>query len=162
MSKFNVGDAIFHAGQGAGTITDIQEMDIGGNTRQYYVIELLDDNTLRVPVGSGGEDRMHPLISAATISEILMQPPCELDDDFHARQQENDLKIQSGDQRQSAEVLRDLSWREFNGRITASDRKQLAMVKKRLSLILTATDSIDPTGAGKVLDRLMEKMAQGW
>lgn len=162
MSKFKVGDPVFHTGQGAGNITQIQEMEISGRARQYYVIELLDTNTLMVPVGSEGENRMHTLISAAMIGEVLFLPPRELDDDFHVRQQENDLRIQSGDQRQSAEVLRDLTWREFNGPITASDKKQLAMVKKRLALILTASDEMDASSAGAVLDGLLKKMVQAW
>lgn len=162
MEKYQVGDLVYHSGLGAGTITGIQTMEISGVSQSYYIMDLVGEDTLMIPVGAPAEKRLHTLLTSDAISEVLQTEPQELDDDFRARQREIEEKIQSGDQAKSAEVLRDLYWRDFNGHLTGSDRKLFNVVKKRLGMILSVQNHLTDQDTTNLIESVLKKISQDW
>ncbi len=155
MRKFKKGDLVFHACHGAGTVITTQRLDIGGVEGIYYVVELATGSKLMIPIKEAEDLRLHPLITLETIREVLSTIPEELSADFRQRRGDIEEKVNSGDQAQTTEVLRDLAWRERTVHLSGGDRELMSSVKKRLIQILAMRPGVDVQEASQLLETLL-------
>ena len=155
MRKFKKGDLVFHACHGAGTVITTQRLDIGGVEGIYYVVELATGSKLMIPVKEAEDLRLRPLITLETIREVLSAIPEELAADFRQRRGDIEEKVNSGDQMQTTEVLRDLAWRERTASLSGGDRELMSSVKKRLVQILAMRPGVDVQEASQLLETLL-------
>ena len=62
---FTIGDKILYPMHGAGVIQEIEDRDILGETRQYYIMKLpFDDMSVMIPVDNSMDIGIRPVISA--------------------------------------------------------------------------------------------------
>jgi len=115
---FNTGDAIVHPTRGVGVVVDIQEREWQGSTSQYYQIELLGREPslkLMIPMKEAGELGLRLAIQESEVHRVwrvLCLGPEELPANHKTRHKLLREKLHAGDVFQTAEVLRDLTWRE--------------------------------------------------
>ncbi|MBN1979671.1 MAG: hypothetical protein JW918_19930 [Anaerolineae bacterium] len=126
---FQVGDAVVHPAQGAGVVTDIEELRRRGQDRSYYRIELTSPprTSVMVPVSDADERGVREALSGSRLKRVwrvLAGVPQSLPDDFKTRRAALIGKLSSGKARQVAEVLRDLAWRRRNENgLTTTERR---------------------------------------
>ncbi len=158
MRRFKKGDLVFHSSHGAGTIVSTQKLGLDGANGFYYVVELATGSQLMIPVKEADELRLHPLITLEMIREVLSTLPEDLSSDFRKRRGDIEEKVNSGDQAQTAEVLRDLAWREHTDHLSGGDRDLMSSVKKRLTQILAMQPGLDIHEASRLLETLLEQI----
>lgn len=115
---FEAGDAIVHPMRGVGIVVNIQEREWQGSASRYYQIELLGREPslkLLVPVEEADELGLRRAIGGSEVDDVwqvLRSEPNELPENHKTRHSQLREKLHNGDVFETAEVLRDLTWRQ--------------------------------------------------
>lgn len=163
MAKIKNGSVIYHVYHGPGTITRTQKIGVGGVDQLCYVIDLVSGSQLMLPVEQAG--RMCTLSSlrlSDEIREVLSSAPETMDVDYRQRRAGIEEKMNSGDPLHSAEVFRDLVWRDHTAQLSGTDREFMNSMQKRLVDILSVQADLDPRGAAKWLEATLQKIVGSW
>jgi CarD family transcriptional regulator len=166
MTTFEVGDAVVHPVQGAGVVTDIEELRRDGGDKEYYKIELLSQvrTNLMIPVKDAGARGLRRAIRQSKLNRVwrvLRDSPEKLPGDHKKRQELLERKLVSGDLMQVVKAVRDLAWRQHkeNG-LTATGRR---LYRKGINLLageVAAAQGTDLTdGEAQVRNQLWEVMS---
>lgn len=76
------------------------------------------------------------------VEQLMYEPPQELSDNHRARQTEIESVLKTGKVRQLIRMLRDLSWKEWSQKLTATDSRLRNRIQKRIVMELAATPSM--------------------
>ena len=160
MTEFKSGTPVYHARFGAGMIMDIQEMTIAGSVQSYYVVELAFGDQLMIPVSD--DSQICSLRPFEAISDVLLTLPEKLAVDYRQRRTRIEEKINSGNPLHSAEVVRDLAWRDHNEQLTNTDKAFMNSMKKRLVGIITVQTGRNVQEATQWLETRLQTIIRSW
>lgn len=160
MAKFNNGAMVYHAHHGVGTVISTREVDIKGASLLYYVVDLMSGSRLLLPISKAGQ--ICSVQSSEALHDVLSAAPEHLAVDYQVRHKQIEKKVTSGDQLQSAEVLRDLAWREHHAQLTNTDVRVMSTMKKRLTDILSAQPDMDTKQAAHWLEKTLREIRLSW
>jgi CarD family transcriptional regulator len=158
---FHKGDKVVYPHHGAAVIEDLEEREIAGERRTYFVIKLAHgDLTLMVPVESCEEVGLRGVVSKREVKkvlDILREDEEAVSTNWNRRFKTNIEKLRSGDIFQVAEVVRNLSVREKDKGLSAGEKRMLA--RARQILISELTFAVDATEekAEAMLDKVLEE-----
>jgi CarD family transcriptional regulator len=146
---FEVGDAVVHPVRGAGIVTDVEKLQLQGNSKQYYRIDLLNPvrTNLMVPVKRAEEQGVRRAIRPSRLDQlwrVLRAEPGKLTADHQKREKFLICELQSGDLFQVAEAMRDLTWKQKRDGLTAGDRRIYRRGIKLLAGEIAAVQGTDP------------------
>ena len=149
---------------GAGVIEKIEESEILGEKKSYYVLKISGrDIKIMVPVENSLRIGVRPVVSkeeAYGAIEILKGEPTAMPSNWNRRYRENTDKLKSGDIGQVAEVVRNLSRADHRRKLSAVETKMLINARQILisELVLAgelgveeASDLIDQAVKGKTV-----------
>jgi len=113
---FQVGDTVILPHHGAGTVTDIEELQVLGSDNLYYSIKLFDESKtfVWIPVKDAEKQGVrHPIRKSqlGQIWRVLRAEPQELPTDHNKRYEFLLEKLCGGNLFQVAEAVKDLFWR---------------------------------------------------
>jgi CarD family transcriptional regulator len=114
---FEVGDAVYHPTNGAGIIAKLHRMPALKKGQRFYRIRMLDGakTVLSIPVRKAGELGLRAAADrdqAEEILKILASQPVALPDQHKQRYRACEEKLDAAEMLQTAEVVRDLAWRQ--------------------------------------------------
>ncbi len=161
---FAVGDKVVYPHHGAATIIKKRKLDIGGEKRDYFILEIATDQlTVSVPVDSAVDLGVRPVISknkAKQVFAALRSEPQEAGSNWSRWYKILTEKINSGDIFQVAEVIRDLDYAQKVKGISPALKRMLA--KARLIIISELQFSLDISeeDAVKKLERALPKIEE--
>ena len=161
---FAVGDKVVYPHHGAATIIKKQKLDVGGEKRDYFILEIATDQlTVSVPAESAVELGVRPVISrnkARQVFATLRSEPQEAGSNWSRWYKVLTEKINSGDIFQVAEVIRDLDYAQKVKGISPALKRMLA--KARLIIIseLQFSLGINEEEAIKKLERALPKIEE--
>jgi len=161
---FAVGDKVVYPHHGAATIIKKRKLDIGGEKRDYFILEIATDQlTVSVPVDSAVDLGVRPVISknkAKQVFAALRSEPQEAGSNWSRWYKILTEKINSGDIFQVAEVIRDLDYAQKVKGISPALKRMLA--KARLIIISELQFSLDISEeeAVKKLERALPKIEE--
>ncbi len=161
---FAVGDKVVYPHHGAATIIKKQKLDVGGEKRDYFILEIATDQlTVSVPAESAVELGVRPVISrnkARQVFATLRSEPQEAGSNWSRWYKVLTEKINSGDIFQVAEVIRDLDYAQKVKGISPALKRMLA--KARLIIISELQFSLDISEeeAIKKLERALPKIEE--
>jgi len=161
---FAVGDKVVYPHHGAATIIKKQKLDVGGEKRDYFILEIATDQlTVSVPAESAVELGVRPVISrnkARQVFATLRSEPQEAGSNWSRWYKVLTEKINSGDIFQVAEVIRDLDYAQKVKGISPALKRMLA--KARLIIISELQFSLDISEeeAIKKLERALPKVEE--
>ena len=161
---FAVGDKVVYPHHGAATIIKKQKLDVGGEKRDYFILEIATDQlTVSVPAESAVELGVRPVISrnkARQVFATLRSEPQEAGSNWSRWYKVLTEKINSGDIFQVAEVIRDLDYAQKVKGISPALKRMLA--KARLIIIseLQFSLNISEEEAIKKLERALPKVEE--
>lgn len=144
--EYSIGDKIVYPMHGAGEIQDIEEKEILGEIRSYYIMDVPnEDMEIMIPVDNMEDIGIRDVISRDEIDkvmDVLKAPSSEMSGNWNHRNRENMEKLKTGDIFEVAEVVRNLVRIEREKHLSTGEKKMLANAKQILSSeIILVTDS---------------------
>jgi len=143
---FNIGDKIVYPMHGAGIIEGIEEKEILGEKRKYYIMRMpIGDMKVMIPVDNIEEIGIREVIKDEEVDkviDILKGSGTRMPQNWNRRYRANMEKIKSGDIYEIATVVRNLMLRDSEKTLSTGERKMLNSAKQMLiSEIVLAINS---------------------
>lgn len=124
---FKIGDKVIYPNQGVGVIEDVATKTIAGHAEEFYMVRLAaSDSTVMVPVANVDNVGMRTLSDESEVDElyeILGSDFPEPDPDWKTRYKVNLEKMNSGEIREVARVLRNLYFLSFRKSLSFREKK---------------------------------------
>lgn len=148
---FKVGDNAVYPAHGVAVIKRIEEREVGGKKKQFYVLQVVDNQmTIMVPTDNTASVGLREIISpkdVAMVYEILKDRDVKIDQTtWNRRYREYMEKIKTGSIFEIAEVLRNLFMLRSAKDLSFGERKMLDQAKhllvKEISLAKQAKEEI--------------------
>ena len=133
---FQIGDKIVHPMHGAGIVDSIVEKKVNGVTRKYYIMKLpVGSMLVMIPTESSGDIGVRPIINSQQADEVIAAIPnseVKMDQNWNRRYRENMERLKSGNLLEVARVVKSLSLRDSERRLSTGERKTLHSAKQIL------------------------------
>ncbi|MDQ3782895.1 MAG: hypothetical protein M3349_08180 [Actinomycetota bacterium] len=159
---FVVGDKVVYPHHGAATITAVEQVDLGGEQRPYFVLEVATDQLIvRVPVDGAIDLGVRPVIStnvARKVFATFRDEPQEAGANWSRWYKLLTEKINSGDIFQVAEVVRDLTYAQQVKGISPALKRMLAKARLIIVSELRFALKLDEEDAIRRLDRALPRV----
>lgn len=161
---FSVGDRVVYPMHGAGVIESIEEKEILGARKKYYVMKLpLGEMKVLIPTDSISQVGLRGVIEKEEVSQVLIvlkgdQP--ELSTNWNRRYRNHLEKIKSGDIFEVAEVVRNLMLRDREKGLSTGESKMLDTARQILISELILVQEQEQSEIATVLDDIFEQAAK--
>ncbi len=144
---FKIGDNAVYPSHGVGVVRGIQEKDIGGKKKYFYVLQLLENgSTILIPTDKVKDVGLRAIIAEKDVSKIykILKSKDAVSDDqtWNRRYREYMEKIKTGSVYEIAEVLRDLYRLKSDKDLSFGERKMLDTAKSLLIKELSLAQKI--------------------
>jgi CarD family transcriptional regulator len=157
VSMFSVGDKVVYPMHGAGTIQNIEEKEVLGETRAYYILRIPYGNLqVMVPVQGSDAAGLRPIVSDEVVEDVfgvLSAESTPMDENWNRRYRENMDKLRSGDPAKVAEVIRNLMRVEKEKRLSTGEKKLLANARQILASEIVLVRGIAEKEAMDMIDK---------
>ncbi|MEH0147178.1 CarD family transcriptional regulator [Corynebacterium sp. Q4381] len=145
--EFNVGEVVVYPHHGAARIADIEQREIGGETLDYLVLQILQsDLEVRVPVKNTELVGVRDVVNEEGLQKVfsvLRETDVEEAGNWSRRYKANQERLASGDINKVAEVVRDL-WRRDQGKgLSAGEKRMLGKARQILVGELALAEPVD-------------------
>ncbi|MDF2655601.1 MAG: CarD family transcriptional regulator [Bacillota bacterium] len=154
---FVIGDKIVYPMHGAGIIEEIEEKQILGESRKYYILKVpFGDMKIMIPVDSSNDIGVRAIISVDEIKavmEILSAGSSEMSNNWNRRYRENMEKLKTGDIYSVAEVVRNLMRTDREKKLSTGEKKMLSNAKQILVSEIILVKDIDPEVAEEIINK---------
>ena len=156
---FNTKDYVVYPTHGVGLVIDIEKREVVGQKLEMYVIEFVKDKLiLRVPVEKAKALNLRKVSKPSKIQSVLkiLSEKAKIKRTMWSRRaQEYDLKINSGDIQQIAEVVRDLNRANNQIEQSYSERQLFELSYDRFLREVVAGLKISEESAIKKIDKIL-------
>lgn len=126
---FNVGDKVVYPMHGAGIIEAIEEKEVLGQRKRYYIMKMpIGEMRVMIPMNNVQEIGLRQVIDdqgVRKVWEILQGETSKMSQNWNRRYRANMEKIKSGDIYEVAEVVRNLAIRDREKGLSTGERKML-------------------------------------
>ena len=133
---FNIGDMIVYPMHGAGIIEAIEEKEILGEKRKYYIMKMpIGDMKAMVPIDNVDDVGVREIIDLEEMDrvlDILKGSKTSMPQNWNRRYRINMDKIKSGDIFEIAAVVRNLMLLDMLKGLSTGERKMLSNSKQML------------------------------
>ncbi len=146
---FKVGDKVVYPMHGAGVIEAIEEKEVLGEKRRYYIMKLPCGNMkVMIPIDNIDEIGLRQVVDAKAVKKvlsILQDKESAMSSNWNRRYRANLEKIKSGNIYEVAEVVRNLSIRDKEKGLSTGERKMLETARQILisELVLAKEENED-------------------
>lgn len=152
---FNIGDKIVYPMHGAGVIEAIEEKEILGEKRKYYIMRLpIGDMKVMIPIDNTEDIGLRDIIGEkefAMVLDILKAERSEMSANWNRRYRANMEKIKSGDIYEVAEVVRNLLLLDREKSLSTGERKMLTNAKQILISEFSLVRDLDEEQAEEIV-----------
>ncbi len=158
---FSVGDRVVYPMHGAGVIEAIEEKEILGAKKKYYVMKLpLGEMKVLIPIDNISQVGLRGVIEKNEVSQVFVvlqgeQP--EMSANWNRRYRNHLEKIKSGDIYEVAEVVRNLMLRDREKGLSTGESKMLDTARQILISELILVQGVEQAEITTVLDDIFEQ-----
>lgn len=153
---YQIGDRILYPMHGAGTIEHIEPRKILGTVRNYYVLNIsCDGMELLLPVDSCDDIGVRPIVSKEAVKQvisILGQESSRMPVNWSKRQRENMKKLKTGDIKEAAEIVRNLTRMDRRKKLSAGEKKMLSNARRILLSEIMLVEDLDGEEAFRLVE----------
>ncbi|NLT94080.1 MAG: CarD family transcriptional regulator [Clostridia bacterium] len=146
---FKIGDKVVYPMHGAGVIEAIEEKEVLGDKRSYYIMKMPFGNMkVMIPVDNTEEIGLRQVVGPEDVSKvinILQDTDTSMSANWNRRFRANLEKIKSGSIYEVAEVVRNLTLRDKEKGLSTGERKMLENARQILisELVLAKEEKED-------------------
>jgi len=156
---FQVGDKVVYPMHGAGIIEAIEEKEVLGECKRYYVMRLpINEMKVMVPCENMERVGLREVISEQALQkvlEVLRSRKATTSKNWNHRYRTNLEKIRSGDIFELAEVVRSLSQRDREKGLSTGERKMLENARQILLSEIALARGLEVEQANRFLDQVL-------
>lgn len=156
---FQVGDKVVYPMHGAGVIEAIEEKEVLGNRKRYYVMRLpINELKVMVPCENQQSIGLRQVISEQAfqkVLEVLKSRKALMAKSWNHRYRANMEKIKSGNILELAEVVRSLSQRDREKGLSNGERKMLESARQILLSEIVLARGLELEQASQFLDQVL-------
>ncbi len=158
---FKVGDNAVYPSHGVAVIKRIDEREVGGKKKKFYVLQILENEmTIMVPTDNVQNVGLRPIVGKKEVTnvyKILKQKDIKVDNTtWNRRYREYMEKIRTGSVYEIAEVLRNLYVLKHNKELSFGERKMLDSAKQLLVKELSIAKQTDEVSIELELNAIFE------
>jgi CarD family transcriptional regulator len=158
---FEVGDKIVYPNHGAGTIIDIEQKEILGEKKQYYIMKLpIGDMKVMIPKDNVEEIGLRNVVNSDMVSkvyQVLKGDQSEMSQNWNRRFRANTEKIKTGDIFEVAEVVRNLTIRDIVKGLSTGEKKMLNNSRQILISELVLAEGKDEKEVEEKINTIFEE-----
>lgn len=157
--RYAVGDTVVHWTHGLGTVVAIDEMDLAGATKPYYVVEV-EQFKLWIPLEEAHDGSIRPPAESSqfeTLFDILRTQGQPLPDHYDQRKNGLRARMQKRTLADLCHVIRDLSDRSRHHSLNENDAAVLFRAQEHLLDEWVVSLGIDRSQALKTLEILIQE-----
>ncbi len=141
---YTIGDKVVYPVHGAGVIEAIEEKEILGELRKYYIMKMpLDDMKVMIPLDGMDQIGIREIINEEEVDmvfAVLSAQITEMSANWNKRYRANMDRIKTGDIFEVAEVVRNLTLKDREKALSTGERKIMQNAKQvLLSELILAT-----------------------
>ena len=134
---FRIGAKVVYPGHGVGLIESIEEKNIQGSARKFFMLRILENNmTIMIPTENVASLGLRPIVSKEMVSKVyrILRTRKPLGDltNWHRRYREYGEKIKTGSIFEIATILRDLLVLKSEKELSFSERTMLDTARNLL------------------------------
>jgi CarD family transcriptional regulator len=156
---YEVGENVVHPHHGAGTVVNREVRTVLGQEREYLTIKILhNDMTVNVPAENAervGLRKVSDDDMVEQVLEVLHGSGTKMPKNWNRRFKYNRDKMKTGDIRELAEVVRNLSLRDQEKGLSTGEKQMFVKAKKILASELMYAKGFDEEGAAAWLDEVL-------
>lgn len=153
---FNIGDKVVYPMHGAGIIEAIEEKEILGKKRKYYIMRMpLGDMKVMIPLDTVEDIGIREIISLSEVDQViavLSDDISKMPMNWNRRYRANMDRIKSGDIYEVAEVVRNLMLRDREKGLSTGERKMLSNAKQILVSEIVLARGIEEKAAEELIN----------
>ncbi len=157
---FQIGDKIVYPMHGAGVIVAIEEKDILGEKKKYYVMKMpMGEMKVMVPIENIEDIGIREIINNQEVDQViavLADDKTKMPQNWNRRYRANMDKIKSGDIYEIANVVRNLMIRDREKGLSTGERKMLNNAKQMLVSEIVLAKQLDQTEVEKLIDDVVQ------
>lgn len=162
--SFRVGEKAVYPKHGVGVVSAIEEKEIyPGHSQKFYVLRILEnDMKVMVPESAAKSNGLRKIISSKQVEEVFKvlkdhtNASTDHNQTWNRRHREYREKLNGGDVRRIAEVLRDLSILKFHKDLSFSERKTLDNARSLLTKELAIAMKMNEDEVSEEIDSCFE------
>lgn len=132
----NVGDVVVYPMHGAGVIAAIEENEVNGETKSYYVLEMpMSSMKVMLPIDNLDKIGLRDVIKREQVEEVrqvLSAKPDRMQGSWNKRFHANLARMKTGDIMDVAAVARNLSLQDRKRRISSGERRLMDLSRQIL------------------------------
>ena len=155
---FKIGDKVVYPKHGAGVIEAIEEKEVLGEKRQYYILRLpIGDMKVMIPINNSGDIGLREIIDpeeVKTVIGVLQGQTTVMSTNWNRRYRANLEKIKSGDIFEVAEVVRNLLTRDKEKGLSSGERKMLENARQILISEMVLAAELEEDTARSLIDEV--------
>ncbi|ADG81138.1 CarD family transcriptional regulator [Thermincola potens] len=155
---FNIGDKVVYPMHGAGIIEAIEEKEVLGEVRSYYVMRLpIGDMKVMIPTSNVKDLGLRQVIDEEGVQRvlnILSEKDTVMSANWNKRYRTNMEKIKSGNIFEVAEVVRNLMRRDQEKGLSTGERKMLENARQILISELVLARGVKEEKVQSMLDEV--------
>ncbi|MCF6095185.1 CarD family transcriptional regulator [Microaerobacter geothermalis] len=156
---FNVGDKVVYPMHGAGIIEAIEEKEILGESRKYYVMRMpIGNMKVMIPLTGVKNIGLRQVVDENMIDQVINLFQDEepvITTNWNRRYRANMEKMKSGELLEVADVVRNLMLRDRDKGLSTGERKMLDNAKQILVSEMVLAKGIDQDQINSLLDDLI-------
>lgn len=156
---FNIGDKVVYPMHGAGVIESIEEKEILGERKKYYVMRMpIGDMKVMIPMNNVQSIGLREVVDEETVERViarLRNRDKGLTANWNRRYRANMDKMKSGDIYEVADVVRSLMLRDREKGLSTGERKMLDNARQILISELVLAKGMNEEQAFSLLDELV-------
>ncbi|AOY75134.1 CarD family transcriptional regulator [Clostridium formicaceticum] len=157
---FNIGDKIAYPIHGAGIIEAIEEREILGKSRKYYIMRMpLNNMKVMIPLDNVEDIGIRPVINLKEVEQVmavLASDVTKMPQNWNRRYRANMDRIKSGDIYEVAEVVRNLMLRDREKALSTGERKILNNARQILLSELILAADMEEAEVVQLIDKVVK------
>ena len=154
---FSIGDKVVYPMHGAGMVESIEEKQILGETRSYYIVRIKHGNMqVMVPVNGAEAVGLRGIVGSPDLEAVYKELKAEstpMDENWNRRNRENMDKLKTGDLCRVAEVIRNLTRVDRVKKLSTGEKKLLNNARQILSSEMMMVLGIEEQAALDMIDQ---------
>ncbi|MGI6050056.1 MAG: CarD family transcriptional regulator [Acetivibrionales bacterium] len=151
-----MGDKVVYPMHGAGIIESIEEREILGELKKYYVMKMpIGEMKVMIPINNVEGIGIRDVIDNKCADSVFKSLEIKSDEqtsNWNKRYRENMDKIKSGDVFEVADVVKHLVLRERNKGLSTGERKMLNSAKQILISELVLAKNMNPNDVEDIIN----------